>query len=331
MTEDPTGDTSTGTINMEAAVDQIANELFPDRETPDEPADGPVGEATVTPAPEPTGDVTPAEPVAPTPTTYEVPKSWPKEMHEHWAGVPPKVQEYWQTREKQMLDGLDQYKGDAAYGKTLREVIAPFDPILKQFRLEPQQAVQSLMNAHVRLTQGPLESRKAAYDELGRNLGLAEPTSNGQPVDPQIQSMQQEIQSVKQSLTAREQADYHAAQERVSQEVNAFASDTKAHPYFDEVADDIVGLIKAGYSLADAYDKAVWANPVTREKELGRVKTEEAAKLKENARLDALKAKTAASSNVKSRESKRTPTEPLGTMEDTIKAELASMKSKVAH
>jgi len=52
-------------------------------------------------------------------------------------------------------------------------------------------------------------------------------------------------------------------------EVNAFASDP-AHPFFDEVADDIVAFVRAGDSLSKAYEKAVWANPVTREKEIAR-------------------------------------------------------------
>ena len=44
--------------------------------------------------------------------------------------------------------------------------------------------------------------------------------------------------------------------------METFALDTKAHPYFDEVADDIIALLKTGASLQEAYDKAVWANPV---------------------------------------------------------------------
>ena len=334
MPEEPTGDTGTGTIDMDAAVDRIGAELFPNRETEsEETQDGPISEGTVTPVQETTEPATSLDPNAPLtePPPHTVPKSWPKEMHEHWAKIDPKVQEYWETREKQMLDGLTQYKDAATLGKTFKEVITPYESYIRQYQLEPHQAVDQLFKAHVRLTQGTTEQRKAAYEELGRNLGLVEQAAtNGQPLDPHIQSIQQELRSMKESLTAREQADYQAAQERVGKEVEAFASDTKAHPYFDDVADDIVGLIKAGFPLADAYEKAVWANPVTREKELARIKSDEAAKLKENARLDALKAKTAASSNVRSRESKRTPTEPVGTLEDTIKSTLGEIKSRVA-
>ena len=55
--------------------------------------------------------------------------------------------------------------------------------------------------------------------------------------------------------TAQQQAEYDAAKARIDQEVNAFASDP-AHPYFDEVADEVVRLTHTGMSLQEAYDQA---------------------------------------------------------------------------
>jgi hypothetical protein len=326
-----TSDTGTATVtetdetdgfDMDSAVEKISAELFPKQETA----------STETPV-EPASPETTPSTIAAAPTLREVPKSWPKEMHEHWGKMDPKVMDYWDTREQQMLQGLNQYKGDAQYGKTLKDVIAPFEGVLQQYRLEPHQAVQSLMNAHVRLTQGTPESRRAAYEELGRNLGITPSTQPGQqasPVDPQLQALQQQFQQMQQTLTTREQADYQAAQTRVTQEVDAFASDTKAHPYFTEVADDITALLKGGVatSLQDAYDRAVRMNPVTYAKEVAVAQQAEVAKQQENSRLNALKAKTAASTNVRGRESKRTPTEPLGTMEDTIKETLRQQRAR---
>lgn len=54
---------------------------------------------------------------------------------------------------------------------------------------------------------------------------------------------------------------------RIEKEVEAFAADP-AHPFFDELSDDIAAILKTGASLAEAYEKAVWANPVTRAKEI---------------------------------------------------------------
>ena len=88
---------------------------------------------------------------------------------------------------------------------------------------------------------------------------------------------------------------------------------------FDEVADEIALLVSQGKSLQDAYDTAVWMNPVTRAKEQARLTSEHEAKLKETARLEALPKKRATSVNVKNGDAARTPTEPVGSLEDTIR------------
>ncbi len=253
------------------------------------------------------------------------PKTWPKEMHEYWGKTDPKVQEYWETREKQMLDGLEQYKEHAGIGKTLKEVITPYRPILEAAGMDEATAVKSLLNAHYRLTQGSPEQRAQAYQELGKNLGLV--TSEQQNVDPTVKALQDKLAAIENTLTHSQQRALQETQVKVTKDVEAFASDTN-HPYFDEVADDIVAMIQAGKSLEDAYEKAVWANPVTRQKEMARLQTETQTKLKEKTKQEAEQARKAASTNVKGRDTRRTPTEPKGTMEDTMKDTLREIRSR---
>jgi hypothetical protein len=61
----------------------------------------------------------------------------------------------------------------------------------------------------------------------------------------------------------------------VVKEIDAFAADP-AHPYFDELANDITKLFEAGLAkdLPEAYEKAVYANPTTRQKEIDRLTAE---------------------------------------------------------
>ncbi len=327
MHDDPIDNgTVTENFDMTTAVDTISQDLFPAKS---EPELGKKPDVELTPE----LSAESASPPAPSPADMPprpAPKSWPKEMHDHWDKTSKEVQDYWETREKQMLDGLDQYKADAQYGKPLREVIKPFESILQQAGLDAPKAVSSLLMAHARLTQGTQEARRAAYEELGRSLGIVAPsTTPAVSVDPAVQELRSQIQQVQQHLTAKEQATLEEVRAKTVKEVEAFASDTKAHPYFEEVADDLVLLLKTGASLQDAYEKAVWANPVTRAKEIARVQTEHEAKLKENARLAALPKKKAAGANVNSRETQRTPTEPLGSMDDTMRSTLADIKARV--
>src|SRR3990167_7896596 len=354
-------------FDMESAVERLGNELFPEAETPDEkPSTAPVAEALVEQTTKESEKVvtTPEKVVntsekvvttPETPITSTAPKSWPKEMHDHWAKTPPEVQQYWQTREKQMLDGLDQYKGaaqygktiqdaiapfqqdiqaqgvDAQYGKTIQDAIAPFQQDIQAQGVDAPRAISFLLEANRRLTTGSVESRRQAYEELGRNLGLpsqAQPGAEPQaPLDPRIQTLEQRIASIQEAQTRQQQAALDAAKAKSQAEVDAFAADPK-HAFFDEVHEDIVKFIQAGASLQEAYDRAIWANPVTREKQMQERLSTEAEKAKERARLDALPKKKAQSVNVRSRDTSRTPTEPVGSIEDTMRETLTKIKAR---
>ena len=100
--------------------------------------------------------------------------------------------------------------------------------------------------------------------------------------------------------------------------METFASDPE-HEFFDEVSEQIVPLINAGYSLEDAYANAIWLNPVTRQKEIDRTAKEAAKKAEAEAKQEAEKAKKAKAANVRGRDTSRDSTEPTGTMDDTLR------------
>lgn len=274
---------------------------------------------------------TPAPVVTQTPAPRTAPKTWPKEMHPHWDKTPKEVQDYWETSEKQMLDGLTQYKDAATFAKTIHDIGQEFKEDLEFNKADIPTALRFLLHANRQLTTGPSENRIAAYRDLGKRLGLADGESQTEEatIDPTIKRLQDEIYQIKSGLTAQQQAQYTAAKTQVSQEVEAFASDP-AHAYFDEVSEDMVRLIHTGLPLQEAYEKSVWANPVTRAKEITRVQTEHEVKLKENARLQALPKRKAAGVNVRGQETQRAPTDPLGSMEDTIRETLVSQRTRVS-
>lgn len=316
-------DDGTGTDGntIDAMSDRIGEAVFG-------PSDG---GPTVTPVETPE---TPA--VAPELTPLDVPKSWPKEMHEHWGTTPRQVQEYWSTREKQMLDGLEQYKSQAQLAKEFQDNLTPFQNTLKQLNISPVQAFKSLLTADHNLRysnqQQKVELAKTFLKNYGIDLGALTGQANGQPAqtDPQIQQISEKMQQLESALVAQQQAALQEARTKATKEVDLFASDTQAHPYFDEVADDIAVYVQQGKSLQDAYDIAVWANPVTRAKEQAKALTAHEAKLKENARLESLPKKRAAGVNVRSADAARTPTEPVGTLEDTIRESHRQIKARVA-
>ncbi len=326
--ETTTDEAPTG-LDIQAASAQIGADLFPPSQ--DSPPDGGKEEGAVE---APLAAET--APPSPTPTVRSVPKSWAKEYHEHWTKVDPKVQEYIEKREKDFLDGLEQYKGESSYAKSIREALTPYKQTLAGLNVDELQAIKALFQADHQLRYSPAEQKAHYFKTLAQNYGidLAGVTASApaQPVDPAIQSIQQEMQQLKQAEQARVQASQQEALTKAQKEVEAFASDEKAHPYYNEVFNEMALLVRANHtlSLQEAYDQAVRLNPVTYAKEVARIQTETEAKLKENARLEALPKKKALAANVKPRDTQRSPTEPLGTMDDALRSTLATIRARTS-
>lgn len=260
---------------------------------------------------------------------YEAPQSWAKEMRQHWGTLPPQVQGYLITREKQLLEGFNQFR-------PVQEALAPHADYLRQIGATPQQAVSLLMQSQRRLTEGPMESRIAAYQELGQKLGLSAAQTgqpNGQPqetipLDPNVAALQQELLSIKQAMMAEREREIEQIRDQNMKTVESFAADP-AHLYFDEVAGEIPAFISMGKSLQEAYDMAVWANPITRAKQQAEALTAHEAKLKENARLAALPKRKAAGVNVRSSGEEREPTAhapDLAEIDNTVRAAHRQLK-----
>lgn len=228
-----------------------------------------------------------------------------------WAKLPPDAQEYYGTREKQFLDGIEQYKGDAGVGKQFREIITPYQANLAAEGVSPPEAVAYLLNAHHRLTQGTPQERQAAYRQLGEQLGFVQQTEKGAEVPPEVKELRDRLFSIESGLSQRQQAELKAVRERTDSEVQTFAADP-ANAYFNDVAQDMVPLVKSGLALKDAYERAVWGNPVTRQKELARLQTEQGKELKDRAKAEGEAALRTTGLNLRGAETRKAPTEPKG-------------------
>lgn len=319
-------------FDMEAAVDSIGADLgLGNDDHVDEHVEEPVDEPTES-ASESSEETTqedaptePAQPVAKAP-----PQSWAKEKHELWAKLPPEAQEYYEIREKQMLDGLEQYKEHAGFGKQMREVMQPYKAFLTAQGVDEPRAAQYLLNAHYKLSNGTPEEKRGYFANLAKSYGidLAGLQAEQPQVDPHMKSLQDKVQTLESTLTQQRQAEINQQRAKVTAEIEAFASDPK-HPYFDECADEIAALVQAGHPLETAYEKAVYANPVTRAKELSRLQAEKDKSLREKSKLEVETARRAASTNVRSRDTRKAPTEPKGKMFDDMPDLLKEIRDRV--
>ena len=259
-------------------------------------------------------------------TAKAPPQSWAKDKHELWATLPVEAQDYYELREKQMLDGIEQYKSGYKYGEILSKTLDPFREEMAKNGVDEVQAINNLFGHHRALTSGSLEQRQEAFVRLGQSIGLI-PPSEGQPAyDPRTQELQARLNRIEQQEAQRMQEIEQQHYQDIERQVTDFAM-APGHEYFNEVADDIAILLNSGIELQDAYDRAVWANPITRAKELAKQAEQQAQSILAKKKEEAEKAKKATSSNVRTIKTNSKSNEPMGSWEDTMRETLERLKN----
>lgn len=136
--------------------------------------------------------------------------------------------------------------------------------------------------------------------------------------------MQNQIAQLQNQLNTSQQDSLQEKQAKISSEVEVFASE---HPYFDDLADEIALQIRAGHELEDAYKIAYRASHYY-DKDIEKKRKEEEKQALEAKKKEAEQAKKASSVNVRGRDTKKAPTAPKGTMEDTMRDVYRKIQSR---
>lgn len=305
-------------IDMGAAMDSISSDVFgvepEETEVIEEESTEEVEASEETETPEEPEEV----------TEREAPQSWKKEMREHFKTLPAEVQDYIEHRENQMREGLEKDRGDANLGRVMRDVMSPYSEMLKSQGIDESVMVRNLMNAHYKLSTADTNEKTALIRQIAQSYGVPL-DGEQQQIDPVLKSIQDKVNGLEQHLTASHQKALQESRTRVENEVSQFA---ETHEFFDDVSEQIVPLINAGYSLEEAYQNAIWLNPVTRQKEIDRTAKEAAEQAQEKAKQEAEKARKAKAANVRGRDTNKSPTEPVGTMEDTMRETLREIQNR---
>lgn len=351
--EDQKSETQTE-IDLDAAQADISSELFGQgddegenseevsSEGEQEEASANVEGVETPPAPQPEekaeGDSPPSSADENSQEVQELgaPKTWTKDALAKWATVDPVVQQEILKREEDFLRGISQYKQAADVGVRYSQVAQPYAAQLAAHNIDPVQLFQSFAANHYLLSFGQpqqkLELAANLLNNYGINLGQLSEFMGSQALeapDPEMLALKQEIAELRSGIQTTQQAQLSTARESIVSGVDAFAADP-AHPYFDEVADHIAQLVENGsvQSLEDAYTMAVYANPVTRQKEIDRLITERnsSAAAQEQARLDKIASATAA--NVTADPQNRDGTEPVGTIDETLEKTMRKIQAR---
>lgn len=321
-------------FNTESALADISSDLFGQEGEGDGgvPAEG----AEATAAPAPSGESAESSPLE---NSEEVqaagaPETWTKEALAEWAGIPDRAKEEILKREEDMHRGLEEYKGRALVGDRYAEAVKPYAPVLEKMQIDPVEMFQNFAGNHYLLSFGTPQQKLELAANLLQNYNIdiievAGVMGNMPALDPKARALEIENDRLRKAMNERNNTDLSAARNRISTEIEAFASDPK-NIYFDELSNDIAKLLETGVAstLQEAYEKATFANPATRKKEVERLTAERRASdlVAEKTRKDAIAKSTAA--DVNTRPNNRDGTIPLGSMDDTLEETLAAIRAR---
>lgn len=277
---------------------------------------------------DPVVPATPDQPLVPaTPDPLATPpNTWKKEAHEAWAKADPILRAEAVRREADFHKGIEQYREAAGFGQAMHQAITPYAQTIQSLGITADKAVAGLMENDRVLRTGTPEQKAQKAMALLRDYGIDPTTLNAEtypPTDPTIAALQQQVQQLTGYFEQQKTSGVQQEEKALNSEISSFAADPK-HSHFESVKGHMAALLQAGQasSLADAYEQAIYANPTTRALVLAQQQAEQRAETAKKAQA----AKTAASVNTRSRPSMAV-SEPIGTMDDTIRATLRKLQN----
>lgn len=243
----------------------------------------------------------------------EPPSNWSEQDKATFKAAPPEVQEWALRRHNDMEAAFTKKTQEIAeFRRGYEPVEQMFAPHMEELRAQgttPADVIQRWYQAEQFLTRSPVEGLQWLAQTFGVDLGqvAAGKSTEGAAVDTTVQALKQELSELKTAWTQREQAEVRTRQQAITNDIQTFAAEVDgsgqpAHPHFDDVVQDMVLLAQAERAagrtpvLKDLYEKAVWANPSTREKVLVSQREAEAKKSAAEARAKAAAARKAGSS-----------------------------------
>lgn len=269
------------------------------------------------------------------PALKAAPKSWPKERHEIFAKLPPEAQAFIEQREAEIEEGFKKYGADAGYAKGVRDVMTPYEPLLTAQGVKDHTvALRAVMNAHYVLSTAPIEQRAKFFADLAKNyqVDFEKATAAYKATTPaesdEAKALRLRVEKMENDRAQENTRAHESFRAQAAAEVEAFASDPK-HPYFNEVASEIALLMAdPQMSMEQAYERAVYANPVARAKELERISKETAEKLRKESEETAAAAAKARGTKVRGEEHERASPDLIGSMDETMRETYKKVQSR---
>jgi hypothetical protein len=275
---------------------------------------------------------TPAVPTA----ASTVPKSWKSEQRDLFMKADPKLRDYIVQREGEMERGVAQLRERYA---PIDQALAPIASEIAMRGLDPAGYIRSMIAADFALRQDGPQAIQAIARQYGIDLArLTQAPADAPPADPNFAAIQRELQTLRQQVQSQETNQSQALLRQTETLVDRFASDP-ANKFYQDVESDMLQMIPvvqramagqpADAILKEAYQRAIWANPTVRAKQLAETTAEADRKRTEDAKIKAAEAARVAGTNLSSRSSPSGSPSKAKSQKDTL-AEIYDAHTKAA-
>lgn len=210
------------------------------------------------------------EVVEPELEAFTPPNSWKKDYHDFFAGADRNLQEYILERESQFERGIgekgQQLSQTRQQLEAMQSALTPLQQSWQMQGMDVNAGLQSLVGYAQALQSNPQETLLALAKQYGVDLQQA---FDEQPyIDPALKQYEDKIATLEQKLHSFEHNTQTQQQNAAFSQLDQFEQATDAegnlkHPHFDQVMDQMTGLLQAGIAqdLESAYEKAVLLNP----------------------------------------------------------------------
>ncbi len=255
----------------------------------------------------PSTDAAKASEVAVQPVANAPPAGWTAAEKAEWAKLSPAVQAAVSRREQEMSRGGQQWSEEKRRYET---AISPIATLARSKGLSTEEGIQRLARAQQMLDSDPVAALKEIAVSYGVNLatlaGSPGEVSSAQAPDIEAivrQAVQRTVTPLVAPIQDRWRQEEQSRQDTTTQMVVEFAA-SAGHEHFNSVEEEIMAMIvplkernptwSSKQVLQEAYDRAVYANPVTRQSILTANEAAAEAKRREEASQRATKARGAA-------------------------------------
>lgn len=263
------------------------------------------------------------------------PSTWKPQIRAEWEKLPPTVKAEIHRREADFQNGQAQLLPDARLGNAMRSVTEPYRAIIEQSYGSPDRAMSAFLQSAGTLQLGNPQQKLAEIVRISQQFGidLSQLSGQGEPQtqqsqefrDPRVDQLFRERDTEREQRTQAEQRQLETVATAWMSEVDAQGQPKRE--YLQDVMQEMSVLISQikqtnpllthAQVLDQAYDRAVWANPNTRQALQGKQQSELLERQRAANQTRVQDAKRAASVNVPRRASTPSPVKP-GDMVDTI-------------